>query len=211
MRNICLLLLLLNIMVLGYQRWILQPSNMTRAAAQAQDVPLLSLVNPPEDFAGSAPFAAASAAEKCLRLGPFASRDAAQSVQRDLRKRGAEVSQSAADGQVWVGHWVQVDDQGSRASAEKARARLASSDIETYILPGESIHALSLGIYRKRASADRVLKKSRDLGYQTRMVDRFQAGTLFWLQVRMPDNDRLQPGEFQGDAGQILRTESVSC
>jgi hypothetical protein len=68
-----------------------------------------------------------------------------------------------------------------------------------------------LGIYRKRASAEQIIRKARRLGFKTLMVDRFQPGTIYWLQVNMADGGALQPGEFQGDSGQILRTETVPC
>ena len=128
-----------------------------------------------------------------------------------LRKKGAQVSQFSAEGQVWVGHWAQVRDQGSRAKAEQTRDKLVANDLDTFILPDTEVHALSLGIYRKRASAEQIIRKARGLGFKTLMVDRFQPGTIYWLQVKMPDGGALQPGEFQGDTGQILRTETVPC
>ncbi len=222
MRNIFLLLVLLNLLVLIYQRWILGPSQVTQISAPDQAAPMLQLAGRPttddpaavelppgEGETDSEP----SAPElRCVRFGPFASRADADAVRSDLRKRGAEVSQSSDQGQVWVGHWVQVSDQGSRAAAEKARSELSAADIDTYILPDDEIHALSLGIYRKRTSAERVQKKAQRLGYKTLVVDRFQPGTIFWLRVKMADDGTaLRAGEFQGDTGQILRTETVPC
>jgi hypothetical protein len=210
MRNLCLILVLLNVMVLGYQRWILAPAEGGRAMPASHDIPLLSLAAP-VDVGSPGAKVIDDSAPRCLRLGPFASRDAALAVQRDLRRRGAEVAQSSAEGQVWVGHWVQIEDQGSRPAAETARTRLGNRNIETYILSGDATFALSLGIYRKRSSAERVMQIARDLGYRARMVDRFQDGTVFWLQVSMPGEERLKPGEFQGDSGQILRSELIPC
>jgi hypothetical protein len=209
MRNIVLLLVLLNLMVLGYQRWILQPAESTGNRSADLDVPALQLVNQPVET--QAAEAELKDLMRCLRLGPFASQDSYIAVQRELRKKGAQVSQSSAEGQIWVGHWAQVRDQGSRAKAEQARDRLAANDLDTFILPDTEVHALSLGIYRKRASAEQIIRKARRLGFKTLMVDRFQPGTIYWLQVNMADGGALQPGEFQGDSGQILRTETVPC
>ena len=211
MRNICLLLLLLNLMVLAYQRWILQPADNAQASTVNQDIPWLQLADPKPDAATDRKSEVAAAQSRCSRLGPFASKDDAQTVQRELLKRGALVEQSSDQGDVWVGHWVQVRDQGSRAKAEVARDALVAENIDTYILPGEDSFALSLGIYRKRSSAEGVLRRARQLGYSSIMVDRFQPGTIFWLQVTMPDGGALQPGEFQSDSGQILRTELIAC
>jgi len=214
MRNLFLLLILLNLMVLSYQRWILAPGDSENPGATDSSIPMLQLAASPivaEAVETTQEPDAENAEPRCMRLGPFASRDAAVAVQRDLRKRGALVSESSAEGQVWVGHWVQVPNLASRAAAEEARAQLSASDLDTYILPDAESHSLSLGIYRKRASAERLVRTARQLGYKTLIVDRFQPGTIFWLRVNMPFGGALQPGEFQGDSGQILRTESISC
>jgi cell division septation protein DedD len=211
MRNIFLLLVLLNLLVFIYQRWILEPSRLADKRTE-QTIPMLQLAGPAgvearaeEPVAGDAPD------PRCLRLGPFPSRSDALDVRAALRKRGAEVSQTTDEGEVWVGHWVQVTDQGSRAKAEAARRELTANDLDTYILPDDASYALSLGIYRKRASAEEVQKKARSLGYKTIMTDRFEPGSVFWLKVRLPVGGTLRAGEFQGDSGQILRTEIIPC
>ncbi len=214
MRNTFLLLLLLNILAYAYQSWIIEPDNPVDAMFIDQQVPGLLL-------AASAVKAVADASTNsdsgkpgyhCLRIGPFAQETDAVKVRLSLQRREATVRQTAEPGRVWVGHWVQVADQSNRQQAAIARDALIASGIrDAYIVPGVGDNRISLGVYRQRASADQTVRQARSLGFETRVDDRYQPGTNFWLRVRLPGDQNLQPGEFKSDTGQILRTEKISC
>jgi hypothetical protein len=217
MRNGLLVLLLLNFLAYAYQHWILEPDTKVAATYIAQDYPSLILVDTASDPVAEVilPDVRISNDEdayRCLRVGPFPRENDADSVRRALESREASVRQTTKAGQVWMGHWVQVADQGSRSKAEVTRDALIAAGIkDAYILPGDDDFRVSLGVFRLRSSANRVLEQSIELGYDTRMDDRFQPGKNFWLQVRLPGDRPMQPGEFRTDEGQILRTETVSC
>jgi hypothetical protein len=217
MRNGLLVLLLLNFLAYAYQHWILEPDTKVAATYIAQDYPSLMLVDTASDPVAEVilPDVRISNDEdayRCLRVGPFPRENDADSVRRALESREASVRQTTKAGQVWMGHWVQVADQGSRSKAEVTRDALIAAGIkDAYILPGDDDFRVSLGVFRLRSSANRVLEQSIELGYDTRMDDRFQPGKNFWLQVRLPGDRPMQPGEFRTDEGQILRTETISC
>jgi hypothetical protein len=217
MRNGLLVLLLLNFLAYAYQHWIIEPDTKVAATYIAQDYPGLMLVDTSSDPVAEVilPDVRISNDEdvyRCLRVGPFPRENDADSVRRALESREASVRQTTKAGQIWVGHWVQVADQGSRSKAEVTRDALIAAGIkDAYILPGDDDFRVSLGVFRLRSSANRVLEQSIELGYDTRVDDRFQPGKNFWLQVRLPGDRPMQPGEFRTDEGQILRTETVSC
>jgi hypothetical protein len=226
MRNAFLMLLLLNILAFAYQTWIIEPDNPVDALYIEQDVPGLLLAERPEPEVEVEAVPASEPAEpdesasqtaavlvyRCLRIGPFARETDADKVQLSLQRREATVRQSAEPGRVWVGHWAQVADQGSRKKAEQTRDALIAKGIsDAYILPGDADHRISLGVYRKRTSANNTIEQARGLGFETRMHDRYQPGTNFWLRVRMPGDRTLQATEFKTDSGQILRTETIPC
>ena len=220
MRNALLVLLLLNFLAFAYQHWILEPGNKVAATYIDQDYPGLMVVavaDAPADQVAAVilPDVLAGTDDdvyRCLRVGPFPRENDADMVRRALERREAAVQQTTRPGQVWVGHWVQVEDQGSRSKAEATRDSLVASGIkDAYILPGGDDFRISLGVFRLRSSANRVMEQSTKLGYDTRVDDRFQPGSNFWLEVRLPGDRPMQPGEFRTDEGQILRTETVSC
>jgi hypothetical protein len=222
MRNGFLVLLLLNILAFAYQAWIIEPDNPVDEFYIEQGVPGLVLAEREQPLVEAPPESApaeesvepppADPAYRCLRIGPFARETDADKVQLDLRRREATVRQTAEPGRVWVGHWAQVADQGSRQKAEQSRDALIAKGIsDAYILPGDDDQRISLGVYRQRASADRIVKQANALGLDTIVQDRYQPGTNFWLRVRLPGDKTLQPGEFKSDTGQILRTETIPC
>ena len=220
MRNFLLLVLLLNILAFIYQRWIIEPDNPVDAMHVEQEVPgLLLAERPAAQPAAPAPAPPSpptapvqDSAYRCLRVGPFARSADADEVLARLRRQEAAVRQTEEPGRVWVGHWVQVVAPASRASAEQARDALISAGItDAYIVPAEGAFRISLGVYRQKGSADRTVRQAQSLGFATLVEDRYQAGTNFWLWVRLPGDQTFKAGEFNTGSRQILRTESIDC
>ncbi|MCP4002373.1 MAG: SPOR domain-containing protein [Gammaproteobacteria bacterium] len=217
MRNGVLVLLLLNFLAYAYQHWVLVPDVKVAATYIAQDYPGLMLVNTAaepevEVVLPEVVISDGQAAYRCLKVGPFSRENDADSVRRSLEGREATVRQTTKEGQVWVGHWVQVADLGSRAKAETTRDVLIAAGMkDAYILQGDDNFHISLGVFRLRSSANKVMSQAIRQGYETIVADRFQPGSDFWLEVRLPGDRPMQLGEFRTDEGQILRTETISC
>jgi hypothetical protein len=215
MRNILFMLVLLNFLAFLYQTWVIEPDEKVAANYLQQDFPGLMSVDvtwTPESPPAMAETPRAKAPSlRCLQIGPFAREADADSVRAALETREAEVRQSSEVGQVWVGHWVQVTSLSSREEAERIRDELQSAGIrDAYVLPGDD-YRISLGVFRLRSSANGVMQQAGGLGFQTRIDDRFQPGTNFWLRVRMSGDMSRQLGELRTASGQILRTEALSC
>lgn len=223
MRNALLVLLLLNFLAYTYQAWIIEPDEQVDAYFISQDYPGLVIAEVARPQAQPAPPPPAQSspapspppepvvAARCLRIGPFAREADADSVRAGLEDGGASVRQTAEAGQVWVGHWVQVPDQGSRGAAEQARKALRAAGMaDAYVLPGEG-NRISLGVFRLRSSANQVVEQAKRAGYATQVADRFQPGTNFWLQVRIPGNATADLANLRTTSGQILRTETLAC
>jgi len=224
MRNFFLLILLINLLAFAYQSWIIEPDIMVEPTYLAQDVPELLLVAKPAPAVAAPAEAGASApdevaapadtgqAYRCLRVGPFPRETDADSVRVALEKQAATVRQVAKEGSVWVGYWVQTAGQGSRSAAEKARESLVKGGMpDVYILRDNENYRISLGVFRLRSSADQVVSQARKMGFDSRVTERYQPGTNFWLLARIPGDRSLQPGDLKSISGQILRTENLSC
>lgn len=216
MRNALLVLLLLNFLAYAYQSWILEPDIIVAPDYLEQDFPGLMLGESAADQVTTVKVAPAAEANdvgtSCLRIGPFSQESDADAVRRALKPRATRVEQTEEEGLVWVGYWVQADDQVSRADVENTRKALVAAGIkDAYIVADDGGFRVSLGVYRRRSSANRVVEQATGLGYETRVKDRFQAGTNYWVKVSLTGDQTLQPGEFQTDSGRILRTETVAC
>lgn len=237
MRNALFVLLLLNFLAFGYQHWVLVPDEGVDAFYLEQEVPGLRLLSRPApapadselelldidvaeaDVATVSLTGDSNAApeepedsDRCLRIGPFSRIADAAEVRDVLEAREMLVSQVTEEGQVWMGHWVQVVGLSDAKAADKARNTLINGGItDVYVLPDDADNRISLGVFRLRSSANTLVKQAQGLGLKTRVDDRFQPGSNHWLRVRMAGDGSLQAGEFKGDAGQIVRTEDLEC
>ena len=224
MRNFFLLILLINLLAFAYQSWIIEPNIAVEPTYLAQDVPELLVVPVPRAAPPAAAEPSADKAEavvaanesepayRCVRVGPFPREADADAVRIALQKQEATVRQTAKEGSVWVGYWVQTAGQGSRSAAEKARDSLIKGGMpDVYILPDNENFRISLGVFRLRTSADQVVREARKMGFDSRVIERYQPGTNFWLLARIPGDRSLKPGDLKSVSGQILRTENLSC
>ncbi|NND54048.1 MAG: hypothetical protein HKN56_03630 [Gammaproteobacteria bacterium] len=224
MRNFVLVLLLINALAFIYQRWIISPDNPIAATHIEQDYPRLTTVQlAPRPQPGDAADVTTASGDanasidsendaKCIKIGPITQKADADSLAATLAGRGLAAALGQTEGQVWVGHWVQVVGLNDRAAAERARGRLITAGLsDAYIVTGGEELKISLGVFRATPSADRTIRRAGELGFETRMDDRYQPGTQYWLTVTMTEGRELRLGELRGDAGQILRTEPAEC
>ena len=242
MRNTLFVLILLNVLAFCYQHWVLAPANPVDAFYFEQEVPGLNLLTRPqmvpepelealEVNAGEADVATvnltedgpevtaepqvegvAEVADRCLKIGPFSRIADAANVRDVLEGRDMQVNQVTEEGQVWMGHWVQVIGLKDAQDAARATEKLEQGGItDVYVLPDDAEHRISLGVFRLRTSATTLVRQAGGLGLKTRIDDRYQQGSNHWLRVRMPGDGSLQDRDFKSDAGQIVRSETIKC
>ena len=110
MRNLCLLILLLNLLAFAYQNWIIEPDESVPASFMSQEVPELVIV-PRNIEAQEEPAAVVKAGEpaeslatgpayRCMRIGSFRQEADANAARALLQEREAAVRQTAVDGRV---------------------------------------------------------------------------------------------------------------
>jgi hypothetical protein len=204
-RNLFLLLLLGNLLLLGWQRW----GRVPPAPRPAPPVAQLELLAP----AATAPGASVPAdAVRCLQLGPFEDPGALAGAARALRAAGREVREVLRPGEVWVGNWVQIDGFGSLEAAEQARRRLVAGGLtDAYIMQVDGAHRISLGVFRERERAEGVLRRARELGFSPALGDRYRPAQEAWLELRLAPGERFDPALLALPPSQILRTEETAC
>ena len=222
MKNLFLALLLANLLFLGWQHWIAPP-----------DVPAMRLLSPsPEQditpaatVAGSAgkgsrvqpapangPQTASSTAGRCIRIGPIADGQMADMLRARLAGKGFEARTAAEEGQIWVGHWVQLESVASREEADRLATRLAAGGLpDAYVLQTSPPFSISLGVFRDRDRADKVAAAAAQLGFRPQTTDRYRAGIQYWLTAAIPAGQAVPLDELGRESGQILRADQVTC
>ena len=206
MRNLVLLLVLANLLVLAWQRWIVPPPAADPLQLQAQREAELVLIKA-EPPSGATPSGAGRA---CLRVGPFATDEQAAAAAAGLRSQGLSATARTEAGEVWVGHWVQVPDLASRAAAAEARDALVAAGVaDAYVVRADGDYKISLGVFRERTRAERVARLARGAGFEVLTTDRTRAGEETWLWLEPGETPDLRALAGPGD--QILRSEPAPC
>ncbi|MCE7903939.1 MAG: SPOR domain-containing protein [Gammaproteobacteria bacterium PRO9] len=219
MRNFFLVLLLANVLVLAWHLWI-DPDQ--RVAPPDSATGTLELFGSTPGSAPSTPGSGSSrtvAAEtrgtspdRCFRMGPLPDSTAAQQATAQLSARGFSVTSEARDGQVWLGHWVQIVGFDSVPAAERALKRLVAAGInDAYLMQDGTQPILSLGVFRERDRADHVADAARALGFNVAVRARYRPVVQQWLLLRPPAGQPLDRSALNLGSDRIVRIEAASC
>ncbi len=216
MRNVFLLLLLANLLVLAWEQWVERPAHMLNVTPVDDGIPALVYLSPRppagSEMRGEAEESLAQDSMRCVRVGPFRTEEAANLARNSLAGRVSAVDTLAIEGDVWVGHWVQIRDLPARAAAREVLTRLKDNGIgDAYIVPTEIDYKISMGVFRDRAGADSIAQRARRLGYEVDVSDRFRPGTTYWLGIELVGGQQADIRSIQSDAGRIIRSEPVDC
>lgn len=213
MRNLFLALVLANLLFLGWRLWVAPPDvpplQLRAAAGETAAASLKPLNEKKNDQADTTQSVLGGT---CLRVGPLADGELADTLRARLAAAGFPTSLASEDGQVWVGHWVQLEPVQTREAADQVVARLAAGGLpDAYVLQTSAPFSISLGVFRDRARADAIAAAATRLGFRPQLTDRYRNGVQYWLTVAVPPGRSPSLEQLGRETGQILRAESVAC
>jgi hypothetical protein len=181
------------------------------AASPARGPP--SATSPAHD-AGSAaaPAHDAAAATRCTSVGPFRDLAQAATAAATLRTSGYQPTQRVADGDIWIGYWIYIDAIPTVAEANAILAKVrAQGIVESYVIPNsDSGNLVSLGVFGEIGNVTRRREQARALGYDPKVVDRTQRGTVYWVDVALTADQFLELDKLR-TPGRIQRLEQRPC
>ncbi|QNH02058.1 SPOR domain-containing protein [Pseudomonas sediminis] len=225
MRWILLLLLLLNAFyyVWHQQQGPLRAKEVAPAGAYQsarKDIRLLSEADAPRVRAESSAPADAVAPEAavCLYLGSFEEESRARVVEQRLLSLDIQAGVRSVDAAAGVEYWVYLPPLASRQASLRQLRELQARRIDSYIITqGELANGISLGIFPRNDSANSVMQRLRDVGYEPQIRELSRAHRSFWVRVA-PESRRLADefllgrlaGDFAGLQHQLMPCEGVA-
>ena len=225
MRWILLLLLLLNAFyyVWPQQQGTLRAKEVAPAGAYQsarKDIRLLSEADAPRVRAESSAPADAVAPEAavCLYLGSFEEESRARVVEQRLLSLDIQAEVRSVDAAAGVEYWVYLPPLASRQASLRQLRELQARRIDSYIITqGELANGISLGIFPRNDSANSVMQRLRDVGYEPQIRELSRAHRSFWVRVA-PESRRLADefllgrlaGDFSGLQHQLMPCEGVA-
>jgi hypothetical protein len=220
MRNLFLILVLVNLAFAAWYLWFSDPATDTRVVRDP-NVPTIALASEAAPSGNSAvtpvvePVVdepAVMPAVRCVGIGPFSDIDGVEVARVILRTAGYESVQRSENGDVWLGHWIYLDNVTSQGQADALSDVLDQGGIgDTYFDPtGEEGDVLSLGVFREFNRAETIRIQALDLGFEPVMIERTRPGTVYWADLTLLAEETIDLEPLQAP-GRIVRLEQRAC
>jgi hypothetical protein len=197
MRNLLLLLVLANILYFIWGRVIEEPPERGIVILEEGELgPPLAISDAPEASASFGAMAGASrqtdfaavVGRSCVSIGPFTNGPDAERALQEYRDEGMRGSVRATEGQLFVGHWVQIRDVPSREAADAMLAKLIAGGLtDAYLVPTEDEGLkISLGLFGDIARAERVELQAESLNLPAEIAPRMRDATVYFVDIALP-------------------------
>lgn len=234
MRNLVLLLLLANVIFFAWNQWVAEPAGDGATRFRAVDLgPALELAEPSEDpVVEAAPDTdmvpvpdeepavaeerqpvSAAMGRPCVSIGPYEENEAARDALARVRDLGNQADLRAAQGEVFLGHWVQIRNIATREEASRQLEILRSNGIaDAYPVPeDDGERTLSLGLFSELDRAERLELRADSLGLDADIVRHTREATVFWVDIRLePGQDVRAMEEIFGEGGVVVG-DAAAC
>lgn len=199
MKNLLLLLLLANILYFVWGLTMEEPPEAGVAIVDEAELgPPLAVTETPEAAtsvgailgSGRSTDLAAIVGRSCISIGPFSSDSDADRALADYRRDGMRASRRTTQGQVFVGHWVQIRNIPDRATANAILEKLTTGGLaDAYLLPtdeNEDGLKISLGLFGDMSRAERVELQAESLDLTADITPRMRDAEVYYVDIALP-------------------------
>ncbi|AYF88764.1 SPOR domain-containing protein [Pseudomonas sp. JS3066] len=154
----------------------------------------------------------------CLFLGGFEREEQAREVEQRLISLDVRSEVRPVDAAAGTDYWVYLAPLASREASLRQLKELQARKIDSYIVTqGDLINGISLGIFSRMDSAESVMQRLRDAGYEPFMRELARAHRDYWVRIapesrRLVDDPLLEQlsQDFFGLKHQLMPCEGVA-
>ena len=120
----------------------------------------------------------------CLFLGSFEREDEARALEQRLLSLDIDSTVQSVDAAVGVDYWVYLIPLASRQASLRQLKELKKRKIDSYIIgQGDLANGISLGIFPRSDSAESVMQRLREAGYEPMLRELSRAHRAFWVRI----------------------------
>lgn len=154
----------------------------------------------------------------CLFLGSFEQMPEASAVEQRLLSLDIRSQVQSIDAAAGVDYWVYLPPLASRQASLRQLRELQARKIDSYIITqGDLANGISLGIFPRNDSAESVMQRLREAGYEPLLRELTRAHRSFWVRIA-PESRRLAEDsllerlafDFKGLQHQLMPCEGVA-
>jgi hypothetical protein len=120
----------------------------------------------------------------CLFLGGFEQEDVARAVEQRLLSTDIEAEVEVAGAASGLDFWVYLAPLASRQASLRQLKELQARKIDSYIISqGDLVNGISLGIFPRNDSAQSVMQRLREAGYEPLLRELARAHRNYWVKI----------------------------
>ena len=199
MKNLLLLLILANILYLMWGVFKPQESNPSVTIVHESDLgPPLDVTTRQDGDSIASVGAVLGSGEpsdleavvgrSCVSIGPFKVIGDADSAVLEYNKEGMKAALRSGQGQIFVGHSVQVLNVPSRDAGRAMLGRLAEAGLVDAFIVGneEDGLAISLGIFGNADNAEKIELQAESAGFEVDISPMTRDGTIYFVDIGLP-------------------------
>ena len=206
MRNLLMLLVLANVLYFMWGRFVEEPEQQGIVVVRESELgPPLTVTRSTVAEAATSVGAvlgsgkpsdlAAVVGRSCVTIGPFRTAADADAALAGIQAQDMRAGVRATEGQLFVGHWVQIRNIPDRESGNQILAKLRDGGLgDAYLVPTDDEGLkVSLGLFGERSRAERVELQAKSMDLPADITPRMRDATIFFVDVGLP------PGRGAGD------------
>lgn len=124
----------------------------------------------------------------CVTIGPFKVSGDADTAVLEYTNEGMKAAVRSAQGQIFVGHWVQIREVPDEATAAQMLDKLKAGGLTDAYLVRTDDEGLkiSLGLFGNVERAERVELQARSMDLPADISPRTREGTIFFVDIGLP-------------------------
>lgn len=199
MRNLILLLVLANVLYYMWGKYVNEPNETGVVVVDESEL------GPPLEVAaldvaqaaasvgavlgsGKPSDLAAVVGRSCVTIGPFKTNAEADGALADYESEGMRASVRTTQGQVFVGHWVQIRNVPDQATGNTMLEQLRAGGLgDAYIVPTDDEGLkISLGLFGDMGRAEKVELQAKSLDLPADITPRTREATVFYVDIGLP-------------------------
>lgn len=197
MKNLLLLLVLANILYFVWEMTVEEPPKAGVAIVRESDL------GPPLEVSRTAQAATSVGAilgssrqsdlsavvgRSCVSIGPFTNGPDAEQVFQEYQRQGMRASVRSTEGQLFVGHWVQIRNVPDRDTGNLMLDKLIAGGIpDAYLVPTDDEGLkISLGLFGEMSRAERMELQAEALNFPAEITPRMRDATVFYVDIALP-------------------------
>jgi len=215
MKNLLMLLILANVLYYLWGRFVEEPEQTGVVVVNESELgPPLSVSASIVEAAtsvgavlgsGKPSDLAAVIGRSCVSIGPFKSNGDADGALSEYESQGMRASVRTTQGQVFVGHWVQIRNIPDRETGNAMLDKLREGGLgDAYLVPTEDDGLkISLGLFGEMSRAERIELQAKSLELPADITPRMRDATVFFVDIGLP------PGKGAGAMMEKYGEENV--